>query len=208
MSLASLRREEPRDLCLKSRRLEPDQAIAQDAGFEPLPDRVCGGSSRAGRRRGSGNARRCEERNSRRASPHDRPLPCSARASTTMTGFGISIAVSGGEGQTTIASGSKALRGVILTVMPSGNMRQGNSARRIPASSAFWAVYFVRSGAIMTGWPSRSSQRPSRPSAQRRNASTSISFFAGLDMRHLTIADGDPRSRQQLPVYAGGASKA
>ena len=48
-----------------------------------------------------------------------------------------------GGGQTTRASGSKALRGVIRTVMPSGNIRQGNPARSIPFSSAFWAAYLV-----------------------------------------------------------------
>ena len=46
----------------------------------------------------------------------------------------------------------------------------------------------ARSGDIMTGWPSRSSQRPSRPSPQTRKASTSISSFAGLDMPDPSMA--------------------
>jgi hypothetical protein len=44
-----------------------------------------------------------------------------------------------------------------------------------------------RSRDPMTGWPLRSSQRPSRPSAQARKASTSISVFAGFVMPQPTI---------------------
>src|SRR5271166_6888326 len=117
-----------------------------------------------------------------------------------MIGFGISIVLrSGGDGQTTRASGSNAVRAVIRTVMPSGNIRHGSPARTIAALSDSCAAYFVsacaaRSGDIMTGRPSRSSQRPSRPSAQKRNASTSMSLFAVSDIAAHYHSDRHPRN--------------
>jgi hypothetical protein len=101
--------------------------------------------------------------------------------------------VGGGGGQTMSASGSNAVCAATRTVIPSGKTPHGRPAPRAPSlrvicAESLVSAWAARSGAIMTGLPSRSSQRPLRPSAQARNASTSISFQAGLDMRNLTIA--------------------